>query len=68
MSLLANTGTGAATYTIWLIGLWFVIIPIFAIAPIAYALAQVAGERAENLAYARGERPGADADTVVEDR
>lgn len=63
MMLLASTS--ATTYTIWLVALWFVIIPIFAIVPIVYALAQTAGERAENLAYARGERPDNDADIVV---
>ncbi|WP_320670471.1 hypothetical protein [Patulibacter defluvii] len=64
MSVLA--ATSGTTYTIWLILLWFVIIPGFAMVPIIYALSQVAGERAENQAYARGERPD-DADVVVTD-
>jgi hypothetical protein len=65
MSLLATTG--AATYTIWLLLLWVVIIPTFAILPVMYALAQVAGERKENQAFARGERPVDDPDKVVID-
>lgn len=65
MTLLASTS--ALTYTVWLVALWFVIIPLFAVIPIVYALAQTAGERAENLAYARGEFP-ADADVVVDPR
>ncbi|MDO9410255.1 hypothetical protein [Patulibacter sp.] len=62
MTLLATTG--AATYTIWLILLWAVIIPAFAIIPVMYALAQVAGERKENLEFERGVRPE-DPDKVV---
>lgn len=64
MSLLATTS--AATYTVWLILLWAVIIPVFAIVPVMYALAQVAGERKENLEYERGVRPE-DPDHVVVD-
>ncbi|MEV4419557.1 hypothetical protein AB0L40_06200 [Patulibacter sp. NPDC049589] len=65
MTLLATTG--AATYTIWLIILWAVIIPAFAIIPVMYALAQIAGERKENLDYERGARPVDDPDKVVVD-
>ncbi|WP_022929618.1 hypothetical protein [Patulibacter americanus] len=65
MNLLATTG--ATTYTVWLLLLWVVIIPTFAILPVMYALAQVAGERKENQAFARGERPADDADKVVLD-
>jgi hypothetical protein len=65
MNLLATTG--ATTYTVWLLLLWVVIIPTFAILPVMYALAQVAGERKENQAYARGERPADDSDRVVVD-
>ena len=57
--------TSAFTFSFWLIALWLVIIPAFAIIPIMYALAQTAGERAENLAYARGETTADDADVVV---
>lgn len=64
MTLLATTG--AATYTIWLILLWGVIIPAFAIIPVMYALAQVAGEHKENLEFERGVRPE-DPDKVVVD-
>ncbi|WP_138974503.1 hypothetical protein [Patulibacter medicamentivorans] len=64
MSVLA--ATSGTTYTIWLIVLWFILIPGFAGAAIFYALAQVAGERAENQAYARGQRQD-DADVVVTD-
>jgi hypothetical protein len=56
--------TSAFTFSFWLVALWLVIIPAFAIIPIMYALAQTAGERAENLAYARGDVPE-DADIVV---
>lgn len=62
MILLATTS--AFTFSFWLIALWLVIIPAFAIVPIIFALAQTAGERAENLAYARGEVPE-DPDVVV---
>lgn len=65
MSLLA--ATSASTYTIWLIVLWGVIIPAFAIIPVQYALAQVAGERKQNLEYERGVRPDDDPDKVVVD-
>jgi hypothetical protein len=65
MNLLATTG--ATTYTVWLLLLWVVIIPTFAILPVMYALAQVAGERKENQAFARGERPADDPDKVVLD-
>jgi hypothetical protein len=64
MSLLA--ATSASTYTIWLILLWAVIIPAFAIIPVVYALAQIAGEHKENVAFERGERPE-DPDRVVLD-
>ncbi len=63
--MLVLATTSAFTFSFWLIALWFVIIPAFAIVPIMYALAQTAGERAENLAYARGDVP-VDADRVVE--
>jgi len=66
MSVLA--AASATSLSIWLILLWFVIVPVFAIVPVVYALAQVAGERKENLAYARGERPADDPDTVVVER
>lgn len=56
--------TSAFTFSFWLVALWLVIIPAFAIIPVMYALAQTAGERAENLAFARGETPE-DADVVV---
>lgn len=56
--------TSAFTFSFWLIALWLVIIPAFAIVPIMFALAQTAGERAENQAFARGEAPE-DADVVV---
>lgn len=56
--------TSAFTFSFWLVALWLVIIPAFAIIPVMYALAQTAGERAENLAFARGEGPE-DADVVV---
>ncbi len=62
--MLVLATTSAFTFSFWLIALWFVIIPAFAIVPIVYALAQTAGERAENLAYARGEIPE-DADKIV---
>lgn len=62
MTVLA--ATSAFTFSFWLIALWLVIIPAFAIVPIMYALAQTAGERAENLAYARGDVPE-DPDKVV---
>lgn len=65
MTLLA--ATSASTYTIWLILLWGVIIPAFAIIPVMYALAQVAGERKENLEFERGVRPADDPDQVVVD-
>lgn len=65
MSLLA--ATSASTFTVWLILLWGVIIPAFAIIPVMYALAQVAGERKENLEYERGVRPVDDPDRVVID-
>jgi len=64
MTLLAITS--ASTYTIWLILLWAVIIPAFATIPVLYAIAQVAGERKENLEYERGVRPE-DPDRVVVD-
>lgn len=56
--------TSAFTFSFWLVALWLVIIPAFAIIPIMFALAQTAGERAENQAFARGEVPE-DADVVV---
>lgn len=62
MELLAVTS--ASTYTIWLLLLWLVIIPAFGVVAITFALAQTAGERAENLAYARGERPENDPDVI----
>jgi hypothetical protein len=65
MTLLATTS--ASTYTIWLIVLWGIIIPAFAIIPVMYAIAQVAGERKENLEYERGARPADDPDKVVVD-
>lgn len=65
MTLLATTS--ASTYTIWLIILWGIIIPAFATIPVMYALAQVAGERKENLEYERGARPSEDPDKVVVD-
>lgn len=65
MSLLATTS--ASTYTIWLIILWAVIIPAFAIIPVMYAIGQVAGERKQNLKYERGVRPENDPDQVVVD-
>jgi hypothetical protein len=55
------------SFTIWLILLWGVIIPAFAIIPVMYAIAQVAGERKENLEYERGVRPADDSDRVVID-
>jgi hypothetical protein len=64
MSLLA--ATSASTFTIWLILLWAVIIPAFAIIPVMYALAQVAGEHKENVAFERGE-VAPDEDHVVID-
>jgi hypothetical protein len=64
MTLLATTG--ASTYTIWLIVLWAIIIPAFAIIPVVYAIAQVAGEHKENLEFERGVRPE-DPDRVVVD-
>jgi hypothetical protein len=65
ISLLASTG--ASTYTVWLLLLWVVIIPTFVILPVMYALAQVAGERRQNQAFARGERDEDDPDQVVID-
>jgi hypothetical protein len=62
--MLVLATTSAFTFSFWLVALWLVIIPAFAIVPIVYALAQTAGERAENLAYARGDVPE-DADVVV---
>lgn len=62
MIVLAATST--FTFSFWLVALWLVIIPAFAIIPIMYALAQTAGERAENLAFARGE-VSEDSDVVV---
>lgn len=64
MSLLA--AATPESFTIWLIVLWGVIIPVFAIVPVMYAIAQVAGERKENLEYERGVRPE-DPDKVVVD-
>ena len=64
-SLLATTS--ASTYTIWLLLLWVVIIPTFAVLPVMYALAQIAGERRQNQAFARGERDENDPDQVVID-
>ncbi|WP_026911383.1 hypothetical protein [Patulibacter minatonensis] len=64
MTLLASTS--ASTFTIWLIVLWGIIIPAFAVIPVMYAIAQVAGERKENLEYERGARPE-DPDKVVVD-
>lgn len=64
MSLLA--AATPESFTIWLILLWGVIIPAFAIIPVMYAIAQVAGERKENLEYERGVRPE-DPDRVVQD-
>ncbi len=63
MNVLAEAS--ATSLSIWLIALWFVIVPVFAITPIVYALAQVAGERAENQAYLRGERVEDDPDKIV---
>jgi hypothetical protein len=54
------------SFTIWLILLWGVIIPAFAIIPVVYAIAQVAGEHKENLEFERGVRPE-DPDRVVVD-
>lgn len=62
--MLVLATTSAFTFSFWLVALWLVIIPAFAIIPVMYALAQTAGERAENLAYARGDVPE-DADVVV---
>jgi hypothetical protein len=64
-SLLATTG--ASTYTVWLLLLWVVIIPTFGVLAVMYALAQIAGERRQNQAFARGERDENDPDQVVLD-
>ncbi|WP_210494218.1 hypothetical protein [Patulibacter sp. SYSU D01012] len=67
MTLLA-AATSASTYTFWLLFLWVVIIPLFAVVPIWFAIAQTRGEHRENLAYQRGERVDAnDADVPVVD-
>ncbi|MGE4427171.1 MAG: hypothetical protein AB7G37_12030 [Solirubrobacteraceae bacterium] len=60
-AVLAATPT---SFSVWLILLWLVIIPGFIMVPLIYTFGQVAGEHAQNQAYARGERPGDDPDKV----
>ncbi|MCK9250118.1 MAG: hypothetical protein M0P31_14230 [Solirubrobacteraceae bacterium] len=55
------------SFSVWLILLWLVIIPGFAIVPLLFTFSQVAGEHRQNQAYARGERPADDPDQIVVD-
>jgi hypothetical protein len=53
MTVLALSSTAA---TLGLVGTFFVLFPILAQGLIAFAIAQVLGEHAENQAYAAGVR------------